>query len=233
MRVPGTTLEETRAAQWDCLRDLIAAYASHDPVRRVAVVGNAPLGPDPGRAATIDAADLVIRVNAMVLDHPGEAPALGTACHVVVMSRSTALTPDALRGYRQRLYLSPQMGWVQYQPGDELGLLVHAEYWPIDLGSVPLPNAVVKARCVRALDPDAPPGSIIPTTGTTAIFLAHEMFPDAHLVATGFSFLDDSRQTSWSHHSGGHVKVNWQHRLDLEARLLNSWIADGSLRHLP
>ena len=59
-----------------------------------------------------------------------------------------------------------------------------------------------------------------------------EMFPDADLVGTGFSFLEDDKQTSWAHHSGGHTKVNWQHHLDLEAALLRSWIADGSLRIL-
>jgi hypothetical protein len=51
-------------------------------------------------------------------------------------------------------------------------------------------------------------------------------------VGTGFSFLDDEEQKSWSHHSGGHTKVNWQHRLDLEATLLRSWIDDGTLRYL-
>ena len=97
---------------------------------------------------------------------------------------------------------------------------------------MPLPNAVVKARTVHALDPTAEPGSIIPTAGTTALFLAHEMFPGADLVGTGFSFLDDEEQTSWFHHSGGHTRVNRRHRLDLEAALLRSWMADGSLRHL-
>jgi len=233
VRVLRAELERTRAEQWEGLRSNLAAHAAHDPVRSVAVVGNAPLAPDAARAQTVDAADLVIRVNAMALDGPGGAPTVGTACHAVLLSRATALTPWVLRDYRRRAYLVPQAGWVQYQPGDELGLLVKAEFWPPDLGAVPLPNAVVKARCVHALDPDAEPGSVIPTTGMTAIFLAHEMFPDADLVVTGFSFLDEPGQTSWSHHSGGHTKVNWQHRLDLEARLLRSWLDDGSLRHLP
>ena len=230
--VRRSDLEATRQEQWDQIRSYLAAYARHDPPRSVAVVGNAPLAPDARRAAEIDAADLVIRVNAVVLDEPGAPAAVGTACHAVILSRATALTPWALRDYRTRAYLVPQAGFVQYRPGDSVGLLLHAGFWPEDLGAMPLPNAVVKARAVRALDPTARPGSLIPTTGTTAVFLAHEMFPEADLVITGFSFLADPGQTSWSHHSGGHTKVNWQHRLDLEAALLRSWIDDGSARAL-
>ncbi len=225
-------IEATRDAQWDQLRSLLLAYAARRPIERVAVVGNAPLQPDAARAVRIDAADLVIRLNSFVLDGPGVAPTVGTACHAVVLSRATSFTTSTLRGYRDRAYLVPQAGFVQYRPGDQIGLLLHAGFWPEDLGAMPLPNAVVKKRVVQALDASAPAGSVIPTAGTTALFLAHEMFPDADLVGTGFSFLDDEEQTSWSHHSGGHTKVNWQHRLDLEARLLRSWIADGSLHHL-
>lgn len=226
-------LEQTRDTQWEHLRELLTAYAARRPVERVAVVGNAPLTPDPDRAKAIDAADLVVRVNSFVLDRPGAAPTLGTACHAVLLSRATAMTPDTLRGYRDRLYLVPQAGFVQYRPGDTIGLLVHAGFWPADLGVQPLPNAVVKARLVRALAPDARPGSVIPTAGTTALFLAHELFDGADLVGTGFSFLADETQKTWSHHAGSTTKVNWQHRLDLEAALLRSWIDDGSLRYLP
>lgn len=225
-------LEATRVAQWDHIREYLLAYAARRPVETVAVVGNAPLAPDAERAATIDAADLVIRANAFVLDGPDEEPTSGTVCHAVLYSRATTMTPSSMRGYRDRAYLVPQAGWVQYPPGDDIGLLLHAGFWPEDLGAVPLPNAVVKQRLVHALDPTARPGSVIPTTGLTAVFLAHEMFPDADLVGTGFSFLEDDKQTSWAHHSGGHTKVNWQHHLDLEAALLRSWIADGSLRIL-
>lgn len=225
-------LDVTRDAQWDEVRALLVAYAGRRPVERVAVVGNAPLQPDAGRAAEIDASDLVIRLNSFVLDTADDEPTVGSACHAVVLSRATTFTPATLRGYRDRAYLVPQAGFVQYRPGDQIGLLLHAGFWPPDLGAMPLPNAVVKKRLVQLLDPSARPGSIIPTAGTTALFLAHEMFPDAVLVGTGFSFLDDETQKSWSHHSGGHTKVNWQHRLDLEAALLRSWIADGSLRYL-
>lgn len=226
-------LARTRDDQWEQVRTLLAAYADHDPVRRVAVVGNAPLRPDAGRAAEIDAADLVIRANAMVLDEPGDPPTVGSRCHVVLLSRRTRLTPWALRDYRDRVYLVPQAGFVEYQPGDEVGLLLETPFWPADLGAMPLPNAVVKARTVLAIDPEAAPGDIIPTTGTMGVFLAHEMFPGAEVVVAGFSFLDDAAQTHWDHHSGGRVRLNTRHHLDLEARLLHSWIDDGSVRRLP
>jgi hypothetical protein len=226
-------LDATRDAQWDLVREYLASYAARLPVERVAVVGNAPLTPDSGRAAAIDAADLVIRVNAFVLDGPGDPPASGTACHAVLLSRAAVLNPWTLQHHQSRAYLVPQAGWVQYRPGDEVGLLFRAGFWPADLGAMPLPNAVVKARLVRLLDAAAAPGSVIPTTGMMAVFLAHEMFAGADLVATGFSMLDDESQKSWAHHDGTQTKVNWQHRLDLEAALLRSWAADGSLRILP
>ncbi len=226
-------LARSQDAQWDLIRDYMSAYAARRPVRSVAVIGNAPLLPDAARATAIDGADLVIRANAMVLDGPAAPPCVGTACHVVILSRSTQLTAWALKDYRTRAYLVPQAGFVQYPLEDRVMLLLETPFWPEDLGAIPLPNGVVKARTARALDPTQRPGSLIPTTGLTAMFMAHEMFPDADLVVTGFSFLDDTGQTHWSHHSGGHTKVNWQHRLDLEAALLRSWIDDGSARHLP
>jgi len=235
-RVPDPPLDElievSRQEHWDLLRDYLSAYASRSPVRKIAVVGNAPLDASAERAAEIDSADLVIRVNAMMLDGPEDPPCLGAACHAVILSRSTTITPWVFHDYRHRAYLVPQAGFVQYQPGDRTGLLLDAPFWPADLGAMPVSNAVVKARVVRALDPELRPGSVIPTTGTIALYLAHEMFPGAELVCAGFSFLADPDQKFWSHHSGGHTKVNWQHRLDLESRLLRSWILDGSVRPL-
>ncbi|HEY7721134.1 MAG TPA: hypothetical protein VIB11_04805 [Pedococcus sp.] len=226
-------LLRSQLEQWELIRDYMASYARHVPVRTVAVVGNAPLAPDARRAEAIDACDLVIRANAMMLDAPGEPPCVGTACHAVVLSRATAVTPWVFKDYRNRAYLVPQAGFVQYHLENKVGLLLRTDFWPEDLGAMPLPNAVVKARVARALDPEHRPGSLIPTTGMMAMFMAHEMFPSADLLVTGFSFLEDCEQTHWSHHSGGRTKVNWQHRLDLEAALLRSWIDDGSARYLP
>jgi hypothetical protein len=233
--MPGvlrTELAASQEQQWAAIRQLLAAYAAGPEVGKVAVVGNAPLPPDAARAAEIDSADLVIRVNSLMLDEPDAPPAVGTACHAVVLSRSTRITPYVFADYRRRAYLVPQAGYVQYPLGHR-HLLLQSPFWPPDLGALPLPNAVVKARLVRALAPDARPGSVIPTSGTTAAFLAHEMFSGAELVLTGFSFLDDTTQKTWAHHSGGQTKVNWQHRLDLEAALFRSWLAEGSARFLP
>lgn len=236
-RVPNAQLDElieaSRQQHWELLRDYLSAYARTSPVRKVAVVGNAPLAPSAERAEEIDSADLVIRVNAMMLDGPGDPPSLGTVCHAVILSRSTTITPWVFHDYRHRAYLVPQAGFVEYHPGDTMGLLLDAPFWPADLGALPVSNAVVKARLVRAMDPTHRPGSVIPTTGTIALYLAHEMFASAELVCAGFSFLDDPDQKSWSHHSGGHTKINWRHRLDLESQLLRTWIHDGSVRPLP
>jgi hypothetical protein len=232
-RVRRADLLNTHQVQWDLIRDYMAVYAERLPVRKIAVVGNAPLEPDATRAAEIDSSDLVIRANSMALDAPGTRPGLGTSCHVVLLSRSTTLTPWVLKDYRRRAYLVPQAGFVQYELENHVGLLLDAPFWPPDLGAMPLPNAVVKARVVRTLDPDHRPGAIIPTTGMMAMFMAHEMWPTADLVVTGFSFVDQPEQSHWSHHSGGRTKVNWQHRLDLESALVRSWIDGGSVRYLP
>lgn len=229
-RVTGTVLASSQQAQWDAIRDYLLAYAGRRPVRRVVVVGNAPMSPDPARAAEIDAGDLVIRTNGMMLDGPEDPPCLGTTCHAVILSRSANVTPWVLHNYRRRAYLIPQAGFVQWHRDDPVHMLLQAPFWPADLGAMPLPNAVVKVRTSNALDPAHKPGSIIPTTGTMALFLAHEMFPDAEVMATGFSFLDDPDQKRWFHHAGDSTKVNWQHRLDLEAKLVRSWISDGSVR---
>lgn len=225
-------IDQTRQTQWEHLRDLLSSYAQTTPVRRVAVVGNAPLEPDRGRAAAIDGADLVIRANSMMLDEPDGPPTFGRRCHVVILSRSTSLTPYALQNYRDRLYLIPQGGFVVYHADDDKGLLLDVPFWPRDIGALPLANAVVKTRVVRAMTTDAAAGEIIPTSGLMGLFLGHEMFPDAELLGTGFSILDNDDQEHWGHSYGGSTRLNRRHRLDLEAGLLRRWISDGSLRML-
>jgi hypothetical protein len=56
------------------------------------------------------------------------------------------------------------------------------------------------------------------------------MFPEAELLATGYSFLDGRQQSEWRYQSGGGSPVIEAHQLPLEAALLRSWVADGSLR---
>jgi hypothetical protein len=218
-------LDASHQQQWDLLRDYLASYAARRPVRSVAVVGNAPLLPDAERAAAIDASDLVIRMNSLRMDEPDEPPCVGSTCHVVLLSRRTTVTPWVFKDYRKRGYLVPQMGFPLLQR-----IRPVPDYWPRDLGALPLPNGVVKERLVDLLDPDHEPGRLTPTSGTTMIYLGHDLFPDAELVATGFSFLADTKQTGWSYHSGGSVPLGQYHYLDIEAALLRAWIADGSMR---
>ncbi len=208
------------------MRDLIEACAARRPVRKVAVVGNAPLEPDRQRAAELNSSDLVFRVNSLVLDRPGDEPCVGNTCHVVLLSRNTRMTPWVFQDYRSRAYFVMQAGFTIFRSVRELA----AEHWPADLGAVPVPNGVVTARLIDRLDPDHEPNSLLPTSGTTAMFLAHEMFPDADMVATGFSFLTARVQTEWAHHGGVTTEVDQRHKLDREAQLLESWLADGSVR---
>lgn len=219
-----SVLDRSRQQQWDDLRDFVASYAAAQPVRTVAVVGNAPLEPSATRAAELDHSDLVFRANSMMLDEPGDAPCLGTTCHVVVLSHATRITRWVFQDYRRRAYLVPQLGFPAYRV-----VRGAPAFWPPDLGALPIPNGVVKARLTDRLDPNHVPGRLIPTTGTTALFLAHEMFPEARTVATGFSFLSDQQQTEWAHHSGGSTAVHRLHDLALEGALVRSWIEDGSV----
>jgi hypothetical protein len=226
--MPPTELAASQQAQWDLLGEYVASYAEQQPVRKVVVVGNAPLEPDPTRVEEIDSADLVIRINSMAMDDPGAPPCVGTRCHVVVVSRYAPVTPWMFQDYRRRAYLIPQAGYG-------LRYILHPQpyLWPSDLGTVPIPNAPVITRLLERLDPDHVPNELIPTSGTISCFLAHELFPEADMLAVGFSFLDGRQQEAWRYQSGGSSPVIPTHRLDLEATLLRTWIDDGSMRVLP
>ena len=226
--VPALDLAATQRAKWDLLRDYIASYAVQTPVRKVTVVGNAPLPPDPERVADIQSSDVVIRVNSLALDEPGGPPCVGTRCTALMASRYAPVTPWTFRGYKRRAHLIPQAGF-----GVRSAMMPQALYWPADLGALPVPYDPVVAELKNLLDPDHKPGKLIPTSGTLACFLAHELFPDADFLAVGFSFLDGVQQQAWRYQSGGGSPVIPQHRLDLEGALLRSWIADGSLRVRP
>jgi hypothetical protein len=218
----------SRRAQWDLLHDLLVAYAEPGrPVRKVGIVGNAPLGPDAARVAELDSCDLVIRANSLVLDEPGAPPCLGRLCHVVLLSRNTVITPWVFQSYRRRLYLVMQTGFSLFRSVRE-----RPDHWPADLGAMPLPNEIVTRPLVDLLAPDREPGTVIPTTGTTALFIARELFPEVERVATGFSFLEDRTQTAWSHHAGSRAPVDERHDLSLEGALLEQWADDGSIRFL-
>ncbi len=221
----GDEVQAARRQLGNDLRELISSYAGHRPVRSVAVVGNKPLEPDAARAAAIDGSHLVLRCNSLVLDEPGAAPTLGTACHVVLLNHATHNTPWVFRDHRRRLYLVPQAGFGRYHQVNP-----QVSFWPADLGAIPVPNAVVTKPLVDRMDPHHVPNTLIPTSGTLALVIAHELFPDADMVATGFSFVDAREQTEWRHHSGSSTGVPAFHDLRLEGALLQSWIDDGSVR---
>lgn len=228
MRVPALDLAATQRDKWDFLGGYLASYAERSPVGSITIVGNAPVAPDPERVARIQGSDLVIRVNRLALDEPGGPPCVGTRCHVVIMSRYAPATPWTFRDYKRRAYLIPQAGF-----GVRSAMMQQPRYWPSDLGAMPIPYDPVVAELKDLLDPEHEPGKLIPTSGTMACYLAHQLFPDADLVATGFSFLDGEHQEGWRYQSGGGSRVVPQHRLDLEGALLRSWVADGSLRVHP
>jgi hypothetical protein len=117
------------------MRDHAMAYASSTPVRRVAVVANAPLAPSVERRDLIDSADLVIRCNSLALDRAGGPPCVGTRTNVVVTARTARPTPEFLADYRNRAYFVVDVFHltVPVPPG-------WPTYWPEDLGAWPLPN---------------------------------------------------------------------------------------------
>lgn len=208
------------------LFELMSAYARRSPVRSVAVVGNAPLEPDPDRAAAIDAADLVIRMNSFVMDLPGDAPCQGSRVDVVVWNRITRATEFVFRDYRDRLYVLVEPMRLHGNPE------MWPSSWPEDLGLVPVPNRSVTAPLNEMLGLPWRSERLAPTTGTMASYLAVSLFPDADVLLTGLSYLDAPEQTSWLHQWGDSCPVGPEHRIDLEGRLLRSWIDSGRARFL-
>jgi hypothetical protein len=204
----------------------IEAYAARLPVERVMVVGNAPLEPSVERSELIDGADLVIRCNSYVIDEPGDEPCLGVKTNVVVCARGARITRWFFKNYSSRLYLvvnnSSRMLAPPRRPGS----------WPSDLGEWPLPNDVIGLPLKERLSSDLG-GNPVPTTGTTAAFVARTCFPEAELLLTGFSYIDAQDQTSWAHHWGQVVPVSRAHMLDREGALLASWVAAGNARSVP
>ncbi len=212
------------------LRALATSYArvpADDPVRTVAVVGNAPLEPSEQRAAQIDGSDLVIRVNSFVLDTDDAPPAQGRRTDVVVWSRLVKATPFLFQRYRERLYvlLEPMrmFGRREMWPAS----------WPRDLGFVPARNDEVVIPLSEELGLPWREEKLAATTGTTAAWLAVRLFPDAEVLLTGLSFLDQPDQVKWDHQWGDSVRVGPEHRIAAEAALLRRWRDDGRVRMLP
>jgi hypothetical protein len=204
------------------LRSLLDAYADRPGPRSVAVVGNQPLSPDPERAAAVDACELVIRVNGFVLDEPDAEPSTGTKVHAVVFNRALRATPWVFQNYSQRLYLMVEPGRLHWEPD------VIPAWWPEDLGLVPVSNREITLPLSDALGLASREESAWATTGTMAAWIARSTYPDADLLLTGFSFIDNPDQTSWMHASGDSCIVGPEHRIAAEGRLLASWTESSS-----
>lgn len=214
------------------MRDHAMAYAASTPVRRVAVVANAPLEPSEERRDLIDSSDLVIRCNSLALDAHDGTPCVGTRTNVVVAARTARPTPGFLQDYRNRAYfvvdlfqmLSPN------PPGQP-------SYWPSDLGAWPMSNRALGIPLRYLLRPARGGLGLVPTTGTQAVYLAYRLFPEADIVLTGFSFLHDPEQQQQQH--WGYQRealrpspVHPMHKLDREGAYLQGLADRGEVRYV-
>jgi hypothetical protein len=209
-------------AYFDRLRPLAASYARSGEVRRVAVVGNQPLAVSAERAEIIDSADLVFRVNGFRLDE-GEA-AVGVRTDIVVFNRGVRPTPWFFNDYTRRLYLMIEPGRMHWENPKI------PEFWPTDLGLVTLPNREVIIPLNKAIGLDSHVDGLWATTGTTMLWTAARLFPNATLEVAGLSFVDAPAQTSWNHAFGEASPVGPEHRISNEAGLVHDWIARGRVR---
>src|SRR4051794_22566383 len=219
-RMGGTvrsTLQDIDEDLISQMREHATAYAASTPVRRVAVVANAPLEPSEQPRDLIDPSALVIRCNSLALDGPGDPPTVGTRTNVVVAARTTRPSPAFLRDYRKRAYFVGDSfhAVVQHPPGWPL-------QWPEDLGAWMIPNRAIGLPLRYLLHPTRAGHNVFPTTGTQAVYLAYRLFPDADIFLTGFSVLHDPAQKSWRYHLSDLAPANiprW-HKLDREAAYL-------------
>ena len=226
---PRRTLKEIDEELVAQIREHVTAYAASTPVRRVAVVANAPLGPSEERRDLIDASDLVIRVNSLALDEADGPPCVGTRTNVVVAARTVRPTAGFLHDYRNRAYFVVDTFWVT--SANPPGL---PSNWPSDLGAWPLPNRALGLPLKYLLRPTRGGQGVAPTTGTHAAYLAYRLFPEADIVLTGFSFLDDHDQESWGYHLTGlaHSPIHALHKLDREGAYLRGLLDRGEVRYV-
>ncbi|TNC27495.1 hypothetical protein FG385_10340 [Amycolatopsis alkalitolerans] len=205
---------------------MVTSYARGQRVETLTVVGNAPLPPNSERAALIDGSDLVLRMTTFALDEPGAEPAYGRKTDVVVLHRGVLPSPNTFADYKSRLYLLAEPGRLHWEPE------IIPDWWPTDLGFVPIPNRQFVRPLGRLLEFD-PEQAIWGTTGTLAVYLAGRLFPEATKRITGFSILDRPEQTTFAHAWGEDVNVTGDHRLHAESALLRSWRDNGEIELIP
>lgn len=211
----------------DSLRDLVASYGRHDPVRTIAVVGNAPLVPSDARADAVDACDLVVRVNSFTIDEPGAPRGVGRRTDVVLWSRLVRATRRLYDDYPSRLYVMLEPMRMYHRPE------VWPTSWPADLGFVVAPNDLVARPLLEQLGLPWREERLAPTSGTTAAWLARRLFPEAQLLVTGLSYVADADPQQWDYQSGASGKIGPEHRVAAEGAMLRRWIEEGSVRFWP
>jgi hypothetical protein len=145
---------------------------------------------------------------------------------VVVFNRALRATRWVFRDYRDRLYLMVEPGRLHWEPEGIPG------WWPADLGFVPVSNREVTLPLSDALGLPTREEPVWATTGTMAAWIARTSYPDAELILTGFSFIDDPMQTSWQHAAGDSCIVGPEHKIAAEGRLLDSWTQTSRTRLL-
>jgi len=214
------------------VRDLLAAYAASDPVRSVAVVGNAPLAPDEDRAAAIDACDVVLRVNSFVLDEPGGPPCQGRRVTAVAYSRGLLATPFTFARYSEVAFLVTEPSRIYHDRPLARYVKDWPRWWPEDLGYLAVPNTPFTMPLLETLGMPWREEVCVPTTGIMACWIAATCFPEAALVLTGFSMVDDPHQTTWRHQAGDVSPIGGAHHIGPEGALLRRWIDDGKARFL-
>lgn len=208
------------------LRALMQAYAARPDVRKVAVVGNAPLEPDERRADEIDGADLTIRVNSFVLDAPGAPRTQGKDVHVALFGRGMRATRWVFDHYRDRLYVTNDIGMVYSR------LRPWPQNWPADLGFMVIPNEQIVIPLCESMNWPWREKTLVPTTGTLAVAMALATFPEAETVVTGYSFIDNPNQTRWHHQSGDSGPIGGRHWIATESELFRRWLDEGRIRRL-
>jgi hypothetical protein len=194
------------------------AFAGSQPVKTIAIVGNAPLEPDSRRAAAIDESDLVIRINGFALDVPDGPVTYGRRTDVVVLQWMVRSTPWLFEDYGRRLYLLNEPGRIHWDHEHV------PPWWPVDLGLVPVPNREVTIPLAAEMGLE---GARWATTGTAAVYLARRAFPEARIRIAGFSFLENTAQKTWAHSYGDPVPVHEHHDLHAEAAFIRRYADAG------